>query len=89
VTQTRQNPCQKVTDYKHGSHYATHHQRSERQLPERNVAGFPYPGIAEKKPHEYGKTNSDHLFKRKRKVSQGKDNRYSDRQNYGQYDFFL
>ena len=89
VTQTWQNSGQEVADHNHGTHYATHHQGHERQPPERNVAGFPYPGIAENEPREYGKTKPDDLFKRKRKVSQGKDNRYSHRENYSQDYFFL
>lgn len=56
----------------------------ERETPEGNLAGFPYPGITEKEPREHGKTNADDLLKRKREVSQGKDNRYSHRQNYSQ-----
>jgi len=68
VTQTWQTSGQEVTDHNHGTHYATHHQGRERQTPERNVAGFPYPGIAEKERREYGKTKSYGLSKRKRKV---------------------
>jgi len=89
VTQIWQNSGQKVTDHKHGTHYATHHQGRERQTPERNVAGFPYPGIADKERRKYGKTKPDGLSKRKRKISQGKDNRYSHWQDYSQHYFFL
>jgi hypothetical protein len=89
VTHTWQNPGQKVTGHKHGSHHASHYHCRERETPEGNLAGFPYPGITEKEPREYGKTNPDDLLKRKREVSQGKDNRYSHWQNYSQYYFFL